>query len=406
METISVYDRDTDWIHFDQLRQRWDARDELIASHCVCVDPQQGNPLLCPHFEQGEFPTPGGYRVKRFVRYEPEYKSWGQYQNKTKTEFQLIQEFLTSIASIPKNSIWFLYSSVKKMEDNDSSLRWAAQMSEYVPCWRVKTAYGLTGAQCETLVSTLRIVKNSVLECLAWKRIKTPYTIGQQGPLPPITFRPTALFEILSQPKVEPDVDAECFLREVIQQTYQSEQHEKNEIIEHFCADERFYQDYFWPLYFDGLLLKRENVREYCQRKQYRQICEVKGLALEVGNAVSPSVSPTVDAEGIISVSETNPQRPQIKKRVSTTKKRHGVISGAEAATLLGVTERTIRTWENDPRKAPKGYPGRNDEAAFHLFVNAYEQHRRLVEQARAMNKASSGGFNPDRYGAQKDYET
>jgi hypothetical protein len=122
METVGVADLEKYWITFEQLLQRWQIKEDLLASYCVCVDTSKGNPLLVPHFYQGEFSTPGGETWKRLAKYEPEYKNAADYLNKSKTEAQLVQEFLESVSGIEKDTIWFLLSDVEELEAADYSL--------------------------------------------------------------------------------------------------------------------------------------------------------------------------------------------------------------------------------------------------------------------------------------------
>ena len=131
MDVIAVADLETYWINFEQLLRRWNATKELVVSYCVCVDISKGNPPLIPHFYQGQFSAPNGNIQTRLVKYEAEYKNAGQYLNKTKTEYQLINEFIALISGIPKNNIWFMLSDVAELEAADNSLRFAAQGIKY-----------------------------------------------------------------------------------------------------------------------------------------------------------------------------------------------------------------------------------------------------------------------------------
>lgn len=127
METIVVAELEKYWITFEQLLQRWNIKDNLLASYCVCIDTSKGNCPLTPHFYQGEFLVPGGRVWKKFAIYEPRYKNTAEYINKNKTEYQLVQEFLDSITGIRRDEIWFPISSVEELEENDYSLAAAAQ---------------------------------------------------------------------------------------------------------------------------------------------------------------------------------------------------------------------------------------------------------------------------------------
>lgn len=46
METIGVADLEKYWITFEQLLQRWQIKEDLLASYCVHVDTSKGNPPL------------------------------------------------------------------------------------------------------------------------------------------------------------------------------------------------------------------------------------------------------------------------------------------------------------------------------------------------------------------------
>lgn len=128
MDTIATYDLDEYWINFAQLLSRWNTKIELIAYYCVCVEAARGNPSLIPHFYQGEFPSPSGGSIKRLVKYEQEYRSYGAYLNKNKSEAQLIREFIENIVSkTPLTEIWFRIDDVISLEREDYSLAAAAR---------------------------------------------------------------------------------------------------------------------------------------------------------------------------------------------------------------------------------------------------------------------------------------
>ncbi len=128
MDTIATYDIDEYWINFAQLLSRWNTKTELIAYYCVCVEATRGNPSLIPHFYQGEFPSPSGESIKRLVKYEQEYRSYGAYLNKNKSEAQLIREFIENIVSkTPLTEIWFRIDDVISLEREDYSLAAAAR---------------------------------------------------------------------------------------------------------------------------------------------------------------------------------------------------------------------------------------------------------------------------------------
>ncbi|MDR2489711.1 MAG: hypothetical protein LBD42_09540 [Desulfovibrio sp.] len=117
---------------------------------------------------------------------------------------------------------------------------------------------------------------------------------------------------------------------------------------------------------------------------------EVKGLTKTVVDGILASANPA-----------SAPQPQPLTNSAATPKKRHGAISANDAAKVLKVSERTVRNWDTG-NNMPEGYPGRNDLTAFHLFANQYLQKKRLAEQARAMNRASSGLGGLEEFG---DYD-
>jgi hypothetical protein len=75
----------------------------------------------------------------------------------------------------------------------------------------------------------------------------------------------------------------------------------------------------------------------------------------------------------------------------ATKKYKRGVISASAAATILGVSERQVRRWD-DGENMPEGYPGRGNEIYFRIFAGKWTQQKLLTAQAREMNRPSSGG--------------
>lgn len=122
METIGVADLGKYWITFEQLLRRWNIKEDLLASYCVCVDTGRGCPPISPHFYQGEFLVPGGETWTRLAKYEPEYKNAVEYLNKEKNESQLVRDFLEFISNIEKSTIWFPIADVEALENSDYSL--------------------------------------------------------------------------------------------------------------------------------------------------------------------------------------------------------------------------------------------------------------------------------------------
>lgn len=76
------------------------------------------------------------------------------------------------------------------------------------------------------------------------------------------------------------------------------------------------------------------------------------------------------------------PKQPQNKPEVTQK----------EAARRLGVTERTIRNWDSGKTTPQGGYPGRNSLTSFLMFAEDYKAKKSLKKNARAMNRAVSGG--------------
>ena len=312
---------------------------------------------------------------------------------------------------------------------------------EWIPAWRLKQAYSLTEADILSLVQSLgeqaHISFNS-----AWGMLQE-YFLKPQIEAMPEHWRST-LDGIFDDPRVvnSPSWIVRAFnerdrlyesLRIVAAQTdsgkfcdavttlfesiYEGEPPSISTDV--FCApfvtpngDES--SRLFSQIFHETLLFNKYAAVEAFEKAHYPLIAEVKGITkcfvktVRERMALFPNlpVATTVISQADISPKLLNAipaiTPPALKKK----NKGHGAISGATAAGLLGVSQRTIRTWEADPQKAPKGYPGRNDEAAFQLFVNAYQQNKRLIGQARAMNKAVSGGINPDLYGNDDGNET
>jgi len=78
-------------------------------------------------------------------------------------------------------------------------------------------------------------------------------------------------------------------------------------------------------------------------------------------------------------------------------------ITQTEAAKRLGVTEKTIRNWENGTHRPPKGYPGRTSRTNFMVFEASYKTEKALRADARAKNRAITG-VDIDSFGEGVDY--
>ena len=259
-------------------------------------------------------------------------------------------------------------------------------LSEYVRAWRVQHAYDLTDILRDKLLASLGGIDGAVKECNVWWPITAPsMSIG--GPLTRINFRADALYNSLLRPTVDYPPPPKLLLLEALRLTYEGERPEAKDLPGTFPGDDHFLQDHFRPLYLDSLLLRREDVRTYCRKNQIRQVREVKGLLWEDG----PSPKADFSAPREPAATQQPPQ-PQPKAR-----KKHGAISAGNAAIILGVSERTVRSWDAGINR-PAGYPGRDDEAAFHLFANRYSQQKQLAETARAMNRPASGGGIADHF--------
>ena len=78
-------------------------------------------------------------------------------------------------------------------------------------------------------------------------------------------------------------------------------------------------------------------------------------------------------------------------------------ITQTEAAKRLGVTGKTIRNWENETHRPPKGYPGRTSRTSFMVFEASYKTEKALRADARAKNGAITG-VDIDSFGEGADY--
>jgi len=189
--------------------------------------------------------------------------------------------------------------------------------------------------------------------------------------------------------------------------SYEGEKPEKESLPEEFAGDGHFSMplEPFTDLYFDILLLKRTDVRAYCRENQIRQVCEVKGLWWEDApgalphaptDATPPSQTPPVPIDTpapapLLVEAEPVNEKPSPAKGGKRRKYRRGAISASKAAEILGVSLRQVQNWDAGVNR-PDGYPGRMDAVALELFVNQRAKTQLMKEQARAMNRAISGG--------------
>ena len=233
--------------------------------------------------------------------------------------------------------------------------------ADYVRCWRVQYAHRITDEMRDDLIQSLagisyNFASNAPLavaveESDAWWIVTAPKPDPIFSPLSRLNMRAEALYNALLQPTVEYPPPPRLLLEDAIRVIYEGEKPEMKGLPGEFSKD--FPLERFKSLYFDSLWLKREYVCEYRNKKQIRQVYEVKGLLLE--DAPSPNADYIAPREP---VAAPQPPQPQAKVR-----KKHGAISAGNAAKILGVSERTVRTWDAGINR-PDGYTGRDDEAA------------------------------------------
>lgn len=263
-------------------------------------------------------------------------------------------------------------------------------MSEYVCCWRVQYAYDLTDIGRYKLVSSLAAIDGAVQEYFSWRLVDTP-TLYSVSPSADMLLRGTVLYSSLVKLTDEAAYQARGILRDVIMSTYEGERPEKDSLPDAFPGDASFLEEHFRSLYLESLLLRREDVRAYCRKNEIRQVREVKGLlwdeeqgapALSYQQTQTEAASQT---QSTTTSDDNNSAAPQKKKY------NRGAISAQAAAAILGISTRQVQKWDKGENR-PAGYPGRADEAAFQLFANQWLRTKHLNAQARAMNRAFSGG--------------
>jgi hypothetical protein len=81
-------------------------------------------------------------------------------------------------------------------------------------------------------------------------------------------------------------------------------------------------------------------------------------------------------------------------------------VSGATAAKLCRVTERTIRNWEEDKSiKAPPGYPGRTSRATLTEWAEARRKQKSINQYARKSRDSIRRPCHPDNLGSNRIQE-
>jgi hypothetical protein len=262
-------------------------------------------------------------------------------------------------------------------------------MSEYVCCWCVQYAYALTDIQRYKLVSSLAGINGAVKEYSSWSLVTTP-SLYSVSPSADMLLRGTALHDSLVKLFGEDAPQVRGILRDIIMSTYEGERPEKDGFPDAFPGNDNFLEESFRPLFLDSLLLRREDIRAYCRKHEIRQVREVKGLLWDEEQATLALPHHEAQAEAEpqthnVAFDDGSPVAPRKKKY------NRGAIAANAAAEILGISTRQVQKWDAGENR-PSGYPGRNDEAAFQLFANQWLQTKKLTEQARAMNRALSGG--------------
>lgn len=257
-------------------------------------------------------------------------------------------------------------------------------MSEYIDCWRVQLGCALEDEWRDALVQSLANISGALKESYVWnpgeiltrdleKRLKAFSSI--EPGLVSLNLRADALCEELSQ---RTDLSILTVMRMAIKETYKGEKPEKANLLATFPNDRNFFQEFFKPLYFDSLLLRKEDVEVYCEKNHIIQVNHVKGFRLKgFQPPAKPAATATVPVVITQSSRQQKPPQPELTQE--------------EAAKLAGVTERTIRNWENGSG-VPEHYPGRQSRTAFLAFIARRESYKRLKNAAQAINKARPGG--------------
>lgn len=158
-------------------------------------------------------------------------------------------------------------------------------MSEYVYCWRVQDAYDLTGIGREKLVASLAGISGAIQEYFSWGLVTTS-SLSSVSPSADLLLRASLLHGALLKLADKEAHQARGILRDVIMTVYEGERPDMDDLPDVFPGDDTFLEKRLRPLYLDSLLLKRADVRTYCQANEIRQVRGVKGLMM--GNAYKP----------------------------------------------------------------------------------------------------------------------
>ena len=193
-------------------------------------------------------------------------------------------------------------------------------MSEYDYCWRVQDKYGLNDIQREKLVSSLAGIDGAIKEYDDWQLLEvTLPEIWSYGIW--LKFRAPALYEKMKA-KADNDIHlVRAILRGLIMTVYEGERPEMVGLPDVFSGKDDFldFEQQFRPIYCDSLLLKREAVREYCEKHAIRQV--TAGVVLE--GAPSPPAGQEVhaaDAPADTSTAPVSTGSRKDKDRIAATR--------------------------------------------------------------------------------------
>ena len=273
--------------------------------------------------------------------------------------------------------------------------------ADYVRCWRVQYAHRITDEIRDDLIYSLagisyNFASNAPLaaaveESRVWWIVTAPEPDPILTPLGRLNMRPEALYNALLNPTVEYPPPPRLLLEDAIRVIYEGEKPEMKGLPDEFSKD--FPLERFRSLYFDSLFLKREYVCEYRNKKQIRQVYEVKGLLWEDAPSPKPDyIAPQEPAAA------PQPPQPPADLAAPKARKKHGAISRREFALLCGVSERLIADWEKGIRTPPE-YPGRSDVIAARLFANNFNTRKLIEQRARGADRRPiSGGALDDRH--------
>ena len=149
----------------------------------------------------------------------------------------------------------------------------------------------------------------------------------------------------------------------------------KHQLVE-WLAEKKIPSEFFGTAHPHTVIAKQaSSVEQTEQTLAQHAVTEGKLLKTDEGSAADTAETTTTDA----------PARVKKKYRPRCA------ITAAAAAAFLGVTTRQVQNWDKGKHR-PDGYPGRADETLFQLFVTRWNQRKQMLAQARAMNRAVSGG--------------